>query len=43
MDWTDAAVLAPYRDKGQTIEIGANEVKNVLVEAGKKKAVASGE
>lgn len=41
LDWTDAAVLAPYRDKGQTIEIGANEVKNVVVEAGKKKTVAS--
>jgi hypothetical protein len=36
LDWTDAAVLAPYREKGQTIEIGANEVKHVAVEAEKK-------
>ena len=36
LDWTDAAVLAPYREKGQTIEIGANEVKNVAVELEKR-------
>jgi hypothetical protein len=43
LDWRDAAVLAPYRVKGQTIEIGANEVKNVVVEVEKKQAVATGE
>jgi hypothetical protein len=43
LDRTDANAMAPYREKGQVIEIGANEVKNVAVEAGKRKAVASGQ
>jgi hypothetical protein len=34
--WTEAAVLGPYRAKGQMVEVGANEVKNVAVEAEKK-------
>ena len=41
LDWTDASVMAPYRAKGQTIEIAANELKNVGLEAEKKKAVES--
>lgn len=42
LDWMEAGVLAPYREKGQAIEVRANEVKNVAVEAEKRNALAAG-
>ena len=33
LDWQDKEVLGPYREKGQVVEIGVDEVKKVVTEA----------
>ena len=43
LDWREAGALAPYREKGQVVEVRANEVKEVAVEAEAKKKAESGE
>lgn len=35
LDWTDRSVMAPYREKGQVVEILAGEEKRVEIEAQK--------
>jgi hypothetical protein len=38
LEWKDEAVLAPYREKGVSVEMGAGEEKRVTVEGVKAKA-----
>jgi len=41
LEWKDAAVLKPFREKGMKVEIGAGEERNVVVEGMKKSTAAS--
>jgi len=41
LEWKDAAVLKPYREKGMKLEIAAGEERSVAVEGVKKLTAAS--